>query len=180
MQKKETLIVQQIPRLRRYARALTGDAARADDLVQDCVERAWRKYHLFRRGSDIRAWMFTIMHNLHVNTVRKAINRPAVVSLADWDGDRSIRPAQESAVEARGVVRALALLPPEQREVLLLVGLEELTYREIAKIVGIPIGTVMSRLSRGRQRLREITGDTPTVEAGSPKRSLSNPNPRTP
>ena len=85
MHDKDALIVQQIPRLRRYARALTGDASRADDLVQDCVERAWRKFHLFRRGSDIRAWMFTIMHNLHVNTVRKASSRPSIVALADWD-----------------------------------------------------------------------------------------------
>ena len=175
MQNKDALIVQQIPRLRRYARALTGDASRADYLVQDGVERAWRKFHLFRRGGDIRAWMFTIMHNLHVNTVRKASARPAVVSLAEWDGDRSVRPAQESAVEARGVVRALALLPPEQREVILLVGLEELTYREVAKIAGIPIGTVMSRLSRGRQRLRDLTGEGPEKPV-----SLSKPNLRKP
>ncbi len=175
MHDKDALIVQQIPRLRRYARALTGDASRADDLVQDCVERAWRKFHLFRRGSDIRAWMFTIMHNLHVNAVRKASSRPSVVALADWDGDRSIRPAQESAVEARGVIRALELLPPDQREVILLVGLEELTYQEVAKVAGIPIGTVMSRLSRGRQRLRDIVG-----EGGEKPTGLRTPNLRTP
>ncbi len=175
MHDKDALIVQQIPRLRRYARALTGDASRADDLVQDCVERAWRKFHLFRRGSDIRAWMFTIMHNLHVNTVRKASSRPSIVALADWDGDRSVRPAQESAVEARGVIRALDLLPPEQREVILLVGLEELTYQEVAKVAGIPIGTVMSRLSRGRQRLRDIVG-----EGGEKPTGLRTPNLRTP
>ncbi len=164
MADKGALIVEQIPRLRRYARALTGDASRADDLVQDCVERAWRKFHLFRRGTDVRAWMFTIMHNLHVNAVRKGSRRPGVVSLAEWDGDRSARPAQESAVEASGVIRALAHLPPEQKEIILLVGLEGLTYQEASKVVGIPIGTVMSRLSRARKRLRELTGE----ETGKP------------
>lgn len=175
MQKKDVLIVQQIPRLRRYARALTGDAARADDLVQDCVERAWRKFHLFRRGSDLRAWLFTIMHNLHVSTVRRASSRPSVVSLAEWDGDRIVKPAQESAVEARGVIRALAQLPLEQREVILLVGLEGLSYQEVAKVAGIPIGTVMSRLSRGRQRLRELTGEGEEKPVGSRKPSSRTP-----
>lgn len=175
MQNKDVLIVHQIPRLRRYARALTGDATRADDLVQDCVERAWRKFHLFRRGSDIRAWMFTIMHNLHVSTVRRASSRPSVVSLAEWDGERSVKPAQESAVEARGVIRALAQLPLEQREVILLVGLEELSYQEVAKIAGIPIGTVMSRLSRGRQRLRELTGEGEEKPISSRKPSSRTP-----
>jgi len=159
MRDRNALIVEQIPRLRRYARALTGDATLADDLVQDSVERAWRKFHLWRRGSDLRAWMFTIMHNLHVNAVRQGSRRPPVVSLADWDGDTALRPVQEIAAEVRGVVEALALLPVEQRQVILLVGLEGFTYQEVAKVVGIPVGTVMSRLFRGRQRLREITGE---------------------
>ncbi len=158
MRDRKALIVEQIPRLRRYARALTGDAELADDLVQDSVERAWRKFHLWRRGSDMRAWMFTIMRNLHANAVRKGMNRPPVVSLADWHGDKPSRPVQEIAAEARAVVDALARLPMEQRQVILLVGLEGYTYQEVATIVGIPIGTVMSRLSRGRQRLREIIG----------------------
>ena len=159
MRDRKALIVEQIPRLRRYARALTGDAELADDLVQDSVERAWRKLHLWRPGSDLRAWMFTIMRHIHVNAVRKGMNRPPVVSLADWHGDKPSRPFQEIAVEARAAVDALALLSMEQRQVILLVGLEGLTYQEVAKIVGIPIGTVMSRLSRGRQRLREIIGE---------------------
>ena len=103
--------------------------------------------------------MFTIMRHIHVNAVRKRMNRPPVVSLADWHGDKPSRPFQEIAVEARAAVDALALLSMEQRQVILLVGLEGLTYQEVAKIVGIPIGTVMSRLSRGRQRLREIIGE---------------------
>ena len=110
MRDRKALIVEQIPRLRRYARALTGDAELADDLVQDSVERAWRKLHLWRPGSDLRAWMFTIMRHIHVNAVRKGMNRPPVVSLADWDGDKPLRPVQEIAVEARAVVDALALL----------------------------------------------------------------------
>jgi RNA polymerase sigma-70 factor (ECF subfamily) len=156
MLERDHLIIEQIPRLRRYARALTGDAAQADDLVQDCVERAWNKFHLWRRGSNMRAWLFTIMHNLHVNSRRRVGGRPAVISLQDWTDDRGVAPAQEKAAEFTGVRWAITQLPEEQRQVVLLVGLEELSYQEVAKILGIPIGTVMSRLSRGRDRLRHL------------------------
>ncbi len=154
MSERDRLIVAEIPRLRRYARALTGDPAEADDLVQDSLERAWSRFHLWRRGSNLRAWMFTIMHNLHANAVRKASARPPTIPLDEARAAEG--PRQEDAVEFRGLARALAKLPDEQRQVILLVGLEEMSYAEAARVLGVPIGTVMSRLSRGRERLRGL------------------------
>jgi RNA polymerase sigma-70 factor (ECF subfamily) len=143
-----------VPRLRRYARALTGTREAADDLTQDALERAWQKRALWQPGTDLRAWMFTIMHNVFVNGTRKG--RPTV-SLEDLAMEDS-RPAAGTSVET-GIVlgelaRSLALLPEEQREVLLLVGLEQFSYAEASEMLGVPIGTVMSRLSRARERLR--------------------------
>ena len=156
MSERDRLIVAEIPRLRRYARALTGDPAEADDLVQDSLERAWSRFHLWRRGSNLRAWMFTIMHNLHANAARKASARPPTFPLDE--ARAAVGPRQEDAVELRGLARALAKLPDEQRQVILLVGLEEMSYAEAARVLGVPIGTVMSRLSRGRERLRGLMG----------------------
>lgn len=169
MQEKDRLIVEQIPRLRRYARALTGNANAADDLVQDCLERAWNKFHLWQRGSNMRAWMFTIMHNLYINQVRKTGSRPTLVSMADWTDDRGVKPSQEKRIEVRNVGEALTALPDEQRAVVLLVGLEELSYQEVAKVLDIPIGTVMSRLSRGRARLRQAM----TEEGGGQQEAVT-------
>ena len=146
-------IVELIPRLRRYARALVGDRARADDLVQDTLERAWNKFHLWRPGSDLRAWLFTVMHNVHVNQVRASRNH----TMLDDDGEEmAVAPVQGAALEIRDLERALALIPAEQREVLLLIALEDMTYAEVANALGIPIGTVMSRLSRAREKLRGL------------------------
>lgn len=160
-------IVALIPRLRRYARALTGNADQADDLVQDCLERALGRLHLWRSGTNLRAWLFTIMHNLHVNNMRRRAIRPDGESLPDWDAGGRVRPVQDDVVELRSVVGALRQLPDEQREVLLLVALEELSYREVADALGIPIGTVMSRLARGRQRLRQLGGSDDKTRAKS-------------
>ncbi len=152
-------IVAEIPRLRRYARALTGDAVRADDLVQDTLERALGKWSLWRPG-NLRAWLFSIMHNLFVNQARSP-------RLVDFPGDETLpdlptRPTQSDALELRVFARSLARLPEEQREVLLLVVLEDLSYEDTAKVLGVPVGTVMSRLSRGRERLRALlSGDEP-------------------
>ncbi|MHB9102557.1 MAG: RNA polymerase sigma factor [Sulfuricella sp.] len=150
------LIEEHIPRLRRYARALTGDRARADDLVQDTLERAWGKFHLWRRGSDLRAWLFSIMHNVYVNGVRKSSAAPTLLPLEDDALDVPVRADQEDGLQVRDVHAALGCLSQEQREVLLLIGLEEMRYEEVAKVLGVPLGTVMSRLSRGRERLRQI------------------------
>jgi RNA polymerase sigma factor (sigma-70 family) len=147
------LIVAEIPRLRRYARALTGDAARADDLVQDTLERALSRFSLWRPG-NLRAWLFTIMHNIFVNQIKSAAH---IDYLADeLLPDLPLRATQSDNLELRDLDRALSRLSAEQREVLLLVGLEDLSYEEAARIVGTPIGTVMSRLSRGRERLRAL------------------------
>lgn len=150
-----------IPRLRRYARALTGDRNAADDLVQDTLERAWTKFHLWRRGSDLRAWLFTIMHNVHVNQLRG--RRSAFASpLDDENFDPPTRPTQTDMLEVRDIDSSLQRLPVEQREVLLLVALERMSYQETASALGIPIGTVMSRLSRARERLRALLkGEAP-------------------
>lgn len=151
------LIVAEIPRLRRYARALTGDPARADDLVQDTLERALSRLLLWRPG-DLRAWLFTIMHNVYVNQIKSAAR---VEYLADdLLPDLPLRATQSDSLELRDLDRALARLSPDQREVLLLVGLEDLSYEQAAKVVGAPVGTVMSRLSRGRERLRTLLADT--------------------
>ena len=150
-----------VPRLRRYARALTGSREAADDLTQDALERAWHKRALWQPGTDLRAWMFTIMHNVFVNGMRKG--RPTV-SMDEVAGEEP-RAASGASVET-GIVlgelaRSLSLLPDEQRDVLLLVGLEQFSYAEASEVLGVPIGTVMSRLSRGRERLRIL------LEAGS-------------
>jgi RNA polymerase sigma-70 factor (ECF subfamily) len=147
-------MVAEIPRLRRYARALTGDAQRADDLVQDTLERALVKWALWRTGSDLRAWLFAIMHNAFVNQVRA----PQPV---DYRADENLpevpqRATQGDQLAVHDLVRTLMQLPVEQRQVLLLVGLEELSYAQAAAALSVPIGTVMSRLARGRGRLRTL------------------------
>jgi RNA polymerase sigma-70 factor (ECF subfamily) len=144
------LIVPFIPNLRRYARALVGDRDGADDLVQDTLERAVRKFHLWKPG-DLRAWLFSIMHNVFVNQLKARKISPSV------EIDEEMLPAHIPTVTRADVLdlqRALGRLAPEQREVLLLVALEDMTYADVSRALGIPIGTVMSRLSRGRERLR--------------------------
>jgi RNA polymerase sigma-70 factor (ECF subfamily) len=155
-------ILAEIPRLRRYARALVGDRAAADDLVQDTLERAWTRQHQWREGSNLRAWLFGIMHNLRVDQLRRP--RLATHSFDDNDHEMPTRPTQADALELRDLESALNHLADEQREVLLLVALEEMSYADIAATLRIPVGTVMSRLSRGRERLRLIMdGQTPTA-----------------
>lgn len=147
-------ILVEIPRLRRYARALLGDRAAADDLVQDTLERAWTRFAQWRAGSDLRAWLFSIMHNLRVDQLR----RPALPTetLDEVAGQVPTRPTQSDQLEVMDIESALRQLPEDQREVLLLVGLDDMSYAEVASALGIPLGTVMSRLSRGRERLRQI------------------------
>ena len=151
-------VVEQLPGLRRYARALTGNAWAADDLVQDTLERACRKWLLWRSGSDLRAWLFTLMHNLYLNQRRgllevQPLDDQALATLAGTDDV-----ADDMAMD---LDRCLQRLPAEQRAVLLLVTLEDMAYADVAKLLGIPIGTVMSRLSRARERLRTLMDDRP-------------------
>jgi len=158
-------LVAAIPRLRRYARVLTGEATRADDLVQETLARAWEKRRLWAAGTDLRAWLFTIMHNVFVNQRATARRDAHNVSLDDDDNgvarELSVRPNQQARVEIIEIARELARLPSEQREVLILAAVEELRYEEIANVLSIPIGTVMSRLSRAREKLRRAMGHEP-------------------
>ena len=156
-------LVAAIPRLRRYARVLTGEASRADDLVQDTLARAWEKRGLWQAGTDLRAWLFTVMHNLFVNQRALARRDAANVSLdgagAPETWQLAVRPNQHVHVELHEVLQQLGKLPAEQREVLILAAVEELKYEEIADVLDIPVGTVMSRLSRAREKLRRIVSD---------------------
>jgi RNA polymerase sigma-70 factor (ECF subfamily) len=152
------LLESEIPRLRRYARALTRDPTGADDLVQSCLVRALTKQHLWREGTDLRAWLFTILHNLHVNEVRRSARDGAAIPVEDVE---MALPAKESASDClrlRDLDRALGRLPEEQRQIVLLAGLEGMRYEQIARILDIPVGTVRSRLSRGRETLRVMIG----------------------
>ena len=151
-------LVAQIPRLRRYARALTRDVAAADDLVQDCLMRAVSKSHLWQEGTDLRAWLFTILHNQYVNQVRRAVREGMAVALSDTEAKQAltIAPNQDKRLELRDLERALAELPEDQRATVLLVGMEGLNYEEAAAVFDVPIGTIRSRLSRGRETLRQL------------------------
>jgi RNA polymerase sigma-70 factor (ECF subfamily) len=155
-------LLAEIPRLRRYARALAGDAARADDLVQDTLERALVKSPLWQPG-NLRAWLLTMMHNLFVNQFHA--RGPVEYRSPEDLPEVSMRAAQQDGLELRDLERALQCLPPDQREVLLLVALADLSYEEAARVVGTPIGTVMSRLSRARDRLRQLLSGQPVAAA---------------
>ncbi|MEJ8809675.1 sigma-70 family RNA polymerase sigma factor [Variovorax ureilyticus] len=151
-------IVEHIPSLRRYARALTGDAWAADDLVQDTLERACGKWRLWSAGTDLRAWLFTIMHNVFASQIRRA---PARSTVDVEDVIHELRVVESHRDQAIDLQRCVLLLPEDQRAVLLLVALEDLSYAQVAKVLGIPLGTVMSRLSRARDRLRELMEAAP-------------------
>jgi len=146
------LLAAQIPGLRRYARALTRNVQTADDLVQDCLERAWRKAHRWEAGTDLRAWLFTVMHNVYVNGLRR--KRPETEPMEHSDYEDPRPQTAEAGLQLRDLEQGLAQLSPEQREVLLLVCLEEMSYEQVALVTGVPIGTVMSRLHRARERMR--------------------------
>jgi len=155
-----SLLVQQLPSLRRYARALTGNSWAADDLVQDTLERACTKWQLWVAGTDLRAWLFTLMHNLYMSQRRAA--RVALNSVSIDELESELQAPSANSDDPMDISRCLQRLPADQRAVLLLVALEDMSYKEAAKVLAIPIGTVMSRLSRARSRLREL------MEAGRP------------
>lgn len=158
------LIERQIPHLRRYAFALTRDRDAADDLVQDSLERALRKRHLWRRRSGIRNWLFRIVYRQCIDHFRRR-RLETVPADTDVVDDALVQPAdQEWRADCHKVSEALDRLPPEQRAVILLVALEGLHYDEVAEITGVPIGTVRSRLSRARESLRQFRdmGQRPT------------------
>jgi RNA polymerase sigma-70 factor (ECF subfamily) len=148
-----------IPALRRYARALTRDSEAADDLVQDTLVRALRSEHLFH-GGDVRSWLYTILTNLNRNRLRSLARRPALMPIADNDAPDMAGPE----AGGRDIERALVSLVDEQRTALLLVVLEGLSYREVAEVQGVPIGTVMSRLARARAQVKSyLDGERPVL-----------------
>ena len=146
-----------LPRLRRYARVLRRNREDADDLVQDTLERAWSRAGLWQGVGDMRTWLFSIMHNLHVDALRRG--RLDTVDLDEQTPEVPVAATQGQALAVRDPAAALAALPAEQRDVLLLIALEGVAYADAARTLGIPIGTVMSRLSRGRERLRLLIDD---------------------
>lgn len=162
MAQSERLIVSEIPSLRAYARLLVRNRAQADDLVQECLERAWSRSHLFRTGGDMRVWLFTILHNLHVSALRQAQRRPATVPLTEHDENLVVAPRGDLRVELTDLDRALTELPTDQRAAVLLVGMEDMSYEQAAAVLEIPVGTLMSRLHRGRKQLRSLmSGEAP-------------------
>jgi RNA polymerase sigma-70 factor, ECF subfamily len=149
-----------IPALRRYARALVRNRANADDLVQDCLERAVGRWSQRREG-DVRAWLFAILHNLAIDQFRRSTFRGRHVSIDETDETHFGAAAdQEQGLMHRDILNKLARLPDDQRAVLLLVAVEDLSYADAAKVLDIPVGTVMSRLSRARERLHQLLDDT--------------------
>ena len=162
MQSLHDQIAACMPGLRRYARGLTGDRDAADDLVQDALERAWARIGLWQRRGDLRAWLFSILHNAFIDRMRSARATPEE-PMHDAT-DAPVRGTQADMLEVRDLGRALMRLAPEQRQVLLLVAVEQMSYEDVAKAIAAPIGTVMSRLSRARVRLRGVLEGRETVQ----------------
>ena len=157
------LLENEIPRMRRYARALTRNTAKADDLVQSSLVRALEKQHLWQPGSNLRAWLFTILHNQHVNDVRHSLRQGLVGPVEDAEPGWSVEPVADASLQLRDLQQAINALSHEQREVLLLVGLEGMRYEQVATILDIPVGTVRSRLSRARTTLRLLMDGAETA-----------------
>lgn len=145
-----------VPALRRYAFALTRDHAGADDLVQDCLERALASWRLRRADGDGKAWLLAILRNRFISLYRQRRTRGAALPLDAADHVPSAAAGPDATLALRDVLAALDTLPEEQKSALLLVGVEDLSYEEAAKVMGVPPGTIMSRLSRGRERLRTL------------------------
>lgn len=156
-------VIEHLPRLRRYASALTRDSERAEDLLQDTLERAYRKWHLWQPGSNLRAWLFTVMHNVYMNQIAREARQPAALPLDEALGE-STAASNEMHMATRDLLAALAQLPDEQREVVLLVCLEDMKYEEVAHVLRIPTGTVRSRLARGREKLRRLMEGLPSED----------------
>ncbi len=168
MANRGELIEPHIPSLRRYARSLVGDRDQADDLVQDCLERALSRWHLWQRDREIRPWLFTILHNAYVSEWRRQSRRPTV-PLTEATLDVLEQPGHaDDRIELQQLLAAVDALPDEQREVVLLVSVESFSYEEAAKMLGVPTGTIMSRLSRARARLRAFARG----EQAAPLRSV--------
>ncbi len=151
-----------LPKLRRYARSLTRDAVAADDLVRECVTRALAKLHLWRAGTDLRAWLFTILHRRYVSQLRRATLEGSMVEWSDCASALTCAPQQIERLELRDLERRIMSLSDEQRTAVLLLGLTPANYKEVASACGVPVKTIRSRASRGRTTLRKLMGITPS------------------
>jgi len=158
--KWENRLAEQLPHLLRYAKALTRNNELAEDLVQDCLERAWTKKLMWNPSRKLRPWLFSIMHNLFINQLNK--RTVSTTSISNFNTDDAVmqdivgnvNEDNSHLLQLRDLQAAMGKLSPEYREIILLAGLEDLSYKEIAKITNVALGTVMSRLSRAREKLR--------------------------
>lgn len=162
-------LLDHIPALRRYALFLSQDRDRADDLVQECLTRAIANFNRFEQGTNLRAWLIAILRNYYFNNDVRRSGRER-----QWASDDEERahhpvtvPSQTDAIALRELEKAMMALPEEQREVLVLVGAEGMSYEEAAELLSLPIGTVRSRLSRARQRLLSLMGEGPATALAS-------------
>src|SRR5271166_116495 len=166
----------EIPRLRRYAHALTRDVPRADDLVQETFVRAIANQHRWKCGTNLRAWLFTIMHNENVNGIRRSVREGTAVQVDDASPFLIAPTDPTAALSLRDLDRALARISEEQRQVILLIGLEGISYEEAATVFDVPIGTIRSRLSRGRAALRDLMDPRDGTEAAISAGNLGEPD----
>lgn len=159
-------MIAELPSLRRYALGLTGNVAAADDLLQDCVERALRRIDTLQEQGRIAAWLRSMLFNLFIDERRRVVSRGHQVEVDQLEAVIDAKAAPDVQQEASEVLRATALLSPQHRQVLLMIGVEGLSYREVAEEIGLPIGTVMSRLARARDQLRQRLADATASDRG--------------
>ena len=166
MNDRQKAILAEIPRLRRYARSLMREPDRADDLVQDCLERAFARMTNWQTGDNPRRWLFTIMHNIFIDQVRKEQRRGEIVPLSELEsGLAKVKAEQHDKLVARDVIDALQRIDPDRRAALMLVAVEGFSYAEAAEILQVPAGTVMSRIARGRNELRGALNESTRTRA---------------
>lgn len=167
MDDRKRAILTEMPKLRRYARALLRDRDAADDLVQDCLERALINLDNWRTGDNPRRWLFTIMHNIFIDHTRKSARRGETALLPIDTSEALSRPAEQiDGVASREILDALQAISPERRAALVIVAIEGFSYAEAAEMLGVPAGTLMSRISRGREELRGI------LDGGARRRAI--------
>lgn len=159
-----TRLIAEVPYLRRFARGLCGDASLADDLVQDCLERGLKKRHLYDADRPLRAWLYAILRNIHVSQWRRSSQFGVIADIDDLgELEPSVAPQQEQNLSITIITQALDKLPQQQREVLVMISLEEMSYKQAAEVIGVPIGTIMSRLSRARLALHQLLEERGTT-----------------
>ncbi|WP_420468528.1 RNA polymerase sigma factor [Panacagrimonas sp.] len=161
----EWLLEQEIPHLRRYARALTHSVTEADDLVQDCLERALRKWFRWQMQGRLRSWLFRMLYRLHLNRLRTQRRQCIERSLDDMATEPAQAAQQEQRAECLDILQVMRGIPEDQRQAILLVALEDMSYDEAAWVLAIPVGTLRSRISRGRSALRDLCGEATPVQA---------------